>query len=87
MLVLTRRVGQSIVIGDDVVVTVLEVRGDSVRLGVEAPRAVEVHREEVWREVQGSDRSASSSTGAADAPGRLRRPADDPPPPPASESS
>jgi len=47
MLVLTRRVNERIVIGDDVTVTVLEVRGDQVRLGIEAPRDVKVLREEV----------------------------------------
>ena len=47
MLVLTRRVHERIVIGDDVTVTVLEVRGDQVRLGIEAPRDVKVFREEV----------------------------------------
>lgn len=49
MLVLTRRVQESIVIGDNVVVTVLEVRGDHVRLGVAAPRDVTVDRQEVSR--------------------------------------
>lgn len=48
MLVLTRKSNQSIVIGDDVIVTVLEVRGDQIRLGITAPRDVQVHREEVW---------------------------------------
>lgn len=48
MLVLTRKSNQSIVIGDDIVVTVLEVRGDQIRLGISAPRDVAVHREEVW---------------------------------------
>ena len=52
MLVLTRRANQSIVIGNDVVVTVLEVRGDQVRLGIKAPREVSVHREEVFAEIQ-----------------------------------
>lgn len=47
VLVLTRKVNERIVIGDDVVVTVLEVRGDQVRLGIEAPRDVKVFREEV----------------------------------------
>jgi len=47
MLVLTRRVNERIVIGDDVTVTVLEVRGDQVRIGIEAPRDVKVFREEV----------------------------------------
>lgn len=53
MLVLTRRANQSIMIGEDVVVTVLEVRGDQVRLGIVAPREVEVHREEVFRALHG----------------------------------
>jgi len=48
MLVLTRHLNQSIMIGDDVIVTVLEVRGDQVRLGIAAPRSVDVHREEVF---------------------------------------
>ena len=60
MLVLSRRTGESIVIGDDVVVTVLEVRGDVVRLGVAAPRSVQVHREEVYRELQESNRAAAA---------------------------
>ena len=60
MLVLSRRVGESIMIGSDVVVRVLEVRPDLVRIGIEAPRDVEVHREEVFREVQQANRSAAS---------------------------
>jgi carbon storage regulator len=56
VLVLTRRVGDSIVIGDDIVVTVLEVRSDQVRIGIEAPREVSVHREEVYRQM--SEREA-----------------------------
>ena len=48
MLVLTRHANQSIMIGPDVVITVLEVRGDQVRLGNTAPRSVDVHREEVF---------------------------------------
>ena len=47
MLVLTRRVNERIVIGDDITVTVLEVRGDQVRIGIEAPRDIKVFREEV----------------------------------------
>ena len=60
MLVLSRRVGESIMIGPDVVVTVLEVRPDLVRIGIDAPRDVEVHREEVFVEVQQANRSAAS---------------------------
>jgi len=52
MLVLTRRLGESIIIDDDIVVTVLEVHGDKIRLGVTAPKHVAVHREEVYRRLQ-----------------------------------
>jgi carbon storage regulator len=53
MLVLTRRVGERIMIGEDITVTVLEVRGDQVRIGIAAPRDVQVLREEVLRRDQG----------------------------------
>lgn len=83
MLVLTRRVQQSIVIGEDVIITVLDIRGDQVRLGVSAPRSVQVHREEVFQELQEANRSAASpAPEALDALGRLvrgTRPQDDGP--------
>lgn len=60
MLVLSRRANESIVIGGDVVVTVLEVRGDQVRLGIEAPRSVTVHREEVHAEIQRANEAAAT---------------------------
>ena len=60
MLVLTRRPSESVMIGDDVVVTVLEVRGDVVRLGINAPRSVQVHREEIYRELQAQNKLAAS---------------------------
>lgn len=66
MLVLSRRANQSIVIAGDVVVTVLEIRGDQVRLGIKAPRDVAVHREEVHAEIQQENRSAAT-IDAADA--------------------
>ncbi len=72
MLVLTRRAGESVMIGDDVVITVLEARGDVIRLGIQAPRDVQVHREEVYRELQEANRAAASPTDAAvDAIARL----------------
>ncbi len=55
MLVLSRRVGESIVIGEEIVITILEVRGGQVRVGVDAPRRVQVHREEVFRQVAAED--------------------------------
>lgn len=60
MLVLSRRVGESIAIGDDVVVTVLEVRGDVVRVGIAAPRSVAVHRAELLAELETSNQRAAS---------------------------
>jgi carbon storage regulator len=65
MLVLSRRVGDSIVIGDDVVVTVLEVRGDVVRVGVDAPREVAVRRKELLAELADSNREAASPNPSA----------------------
>lgn len=62
MLVLTRRANQSIMIGHDIVVTVLEVRGDQVRLGIRAPRSVDVHREEVFASLQQANKDAVTST-------------------------
>jgi carbon storage regulator len=56
MLVLSRRVGESVVIGDDVVVTILELRGDIIRVGVDAPRHIQVRRHELLTDVaEGSD--------------------------------
>jgi carbon storage regulator len=52
MLILTRRVGETLVIGDDVVVNVLGVKGNQVRIGVEAPKDVAVHREEIYERIQ-----------------------------------
>lgn len=60
MLVLTRRTNEKIRIGDNVILTILEVRGDQVRLGIEAPRTVGVHREEVWVELQAQNIAAAS---------------------------
>jgi carbon storage regulator len=60
MLVLTRRNGQSIRIGDDIVVTILESSRDQVRIGIRAPRSVGVHREEVYEEILLANRSAAS---------------------------
>ncbi len=58
MLVLSRREAQSIVIGNDVVVTVVSIRGDQVRIGIEAPRSVAIHRREVAQAIEEANRAA-----------------------------
>ena len=54
MLILTRRVGESLMIGDDVTITVLGVKGNQVRIGVKAPKEVAVHREEILNRIEGA---------------------------------
>jgi carbon storage regulator len=66
VLVLSRRTGESVIIGDDIVVTVLEVRGDVVRVGIDAPRSVRVHREEVYRELEAANRAAAEAGAQAE---------------------
>ena len=51
MLILTRRIGEKIVIDDDVTITILGVKGNQVRVGIEAPREVQVHREEIYQRI------------------------------------
>ncbi|TIC85966.1 carbon storage regulator CsrA [Nocardioides sp. GY 10113] len=65
MLVLSRRVGESVVIGDDVTLTVLEVRGDVVRIGIDAPRSVRINRAELVQEVAEANADAASPSPAA----------------------
>ena len=62
MLVLSRKVGESIVIGDDVVVTILEIRGDLIRVGIDAPRSVKVHRSEVFEAIEAANKEAVAPT-------------------------
>jgi len=52
MLILTRRMGETVMIGEEITVTVVDVKGNQVRLGIQAPKEVAVHREEVYRRVQ-----------------------------------
>jgi carbon storage regulator len=74
VLVLSREAGESVVIGGDVVVTVVEVKGDVVRLGIAAPREVQVHREEVFKAVREANlASARASEDAVRGLGRRVR--------------
>ncbi|OOF41544.1 MULTISPECIES: carbon storage regulator CsrA [Rodentibacter] len=52
MLILTRKVGESVLIGDDISITVLSVRGNQVKLGVQAPKEISVHREEIYQQIK-----------------------------------
>ena len=59
MLVLSRHRDESIMIGDDVVVTIVDIRGDKVRLGIDAPQSIPVHRQEVYEAIQRENKRAS----------------------------
>jgi carbon storage regulator len=59
MLVLSRQRDESIIIGDNVVITIVDIRGDKVKLGIEAPREISVHRQEVYEAIQRENRQAA----------------------------
>ena len=61
MLILARRVNESIVIGDEIRVSVVDIRGDQVKLGIDAPRSVKVYRQEVFDAIQAENRAAAAS--------------------------
>jgi carbon storage regulator len=63
MLILTRRVGETVMIGEDVTVTVLGVKGNQVRIGVNAPRDVAVHREEIFERIKREEQDGTSQAG------------------------
>ena len=68
MLMMTRRAGQKIVLGDNITIEVVEVAGSTVRLGVTAPRSVPVYREEIWTAVRAENEAAASATQLPEPP-------------------
>jgi carbon storage regulator len=68
MLILTRRVGETVMIGDDVTITVLGVKGNQVRVGINAPKHVAVHREEIYERIKREQQAGGSEGGSPDEP-------------------
>jgi carbon storage regulator len=69
MLILTRRIGEKLIIGDNVIVTVLGVKGNQIRIGIEAPPEVQVHREEIYQRIL-KERAEGGGDNAAQIPGK-----------------
>jgi carbon storage regulator len=78
MLMMTRRAGQKIVLGDDITIEVVEVSGNTVRLGVNAPRSVPVYREEIWTAVRAENEAAASAMQLPEPPAAPAAPAPSP---------
>ena len=73
MLIITRRAGERIMVGDDVVVEIMEIVGNSVRVGISAPRSIPVYREEIYTAVRDENRAAADASSV-----ELPRPAEQP---------
>ncbi|MCR5691165.1 MAG: carbon storage regulator CsrA [Eubacterium sp.] len=65
MLALARKVNESIIINDDIEITILEVKGDQVKVGINAPKSVPVYRKEIYKQIQESNTEAASGTNPA----------------------
>jgi carbon storage regulator len=68
MLRISRRAGERIMLGDEVIIEVLEVKGQTVRIGIDAPRAIPVYREEIWLEVKRENQAAAEAAAGAKLP-------------------
>ena len=80
MLVLSRQRDQSIIIGDNVVVTIVDIRGDQVQIGIDAPRSIPVHRYEIYEEIKSATADAADSDAIdMDAIKKKRKPKGSPP--------
>lgn len=64
MLRISRRAGERIMLGDDVIIEVMEVRGQTVRVGIDAPRSVQIYREEIWLEIKRENQAAAEFSSA-----------------------
>jgi carbon storage regulator len=64
MLILSRKVNEKVMIGDDISVSIIEIRGDQVRLGVDAPKTVKVFRQEVYNEIKAENQAAAASVAS-----------------------
>lgn len=70
MLILTRKAGEAVAIGDDIQVSVVEIKGTQVKLGIRAPKNIEVHREEIYLKIQEENRRAAQVSGILSEPHR-----------------
>jgi carbon storage regulator len=68
MLRISRRAGERVMLGDNVVIEVIEVRGQTVRLGIDAPRAIPVYREEIWLDVKRENQAVAEAAASAELP-------------------
>ncbi|MGI6488884.1 MAG: carbon storage regulator CsrA [Syntrophomonadaceae bacterium] len=65
MLILTRKIDESIIVGDNIKITVIEIQGDNVRIGIDAPRELSIHREEIYQAIRQENRQAVLQAGGA----------------------